>query len=529
MLATAPVALAVKPQPPAVGTACQPDGKITGRGSNSQNALQEALILGYENDVCGPVTTADPDLDTAAYASDPTLAASSSTNTQNGMVAYNWGPTATLGAAQGLETLQCRDDDYGAADIPYTSEELSTLESTPSTTWSFADPTQTNPAGTCTLPSNVAPPYPPSPAGGYPNPSDAASNLLSFPVAAGAVAVGYNLNATVCPGGLPTYSPLDLPASSVDGIFQGEYATWNQVPVWDPATQTVDTAPLAGCTTPILRIVRSDVSVTAFALMTYLAHVDSSNSLCGEANTSWTSLAYNSSTGTTNDTTFPDQTGTAGSSCPDEAAQYVQGSGGGSSNKAGVVASVAATPGSISFAELSNWTGDKNQASNFALANIQTPASTGATPTGTSQFATPGTSSSNCSTSISSGIPSNSPAGAVGLVAGDTWAADQTSPANYSDPNPSFTGTNYPVCDFLFDFVYAGIGNESGEATPVTGSSETVAGPVQGLTNDQLRTLYSYFSYVFSPAAQTLLSAAGYDPLPTSWITSERTGFQDYF
>jgi hypothetical protein len=114
-------------------------------------------------------------------------------------------------------------------------------------------------------------------------------------------------------------------------------------------------------------------------------------------------------------------------------------------------------------------------------------------------------------------------------VAGDTWAADQTSPANYSDPNPSFTGTNYPVCDFLFDFVYAGIGNESGEATPVTGSSETVAGPVQGLTNDQLRTLYSYFSYVFSPAAQTLLSAAGYDPLPTSWITSERTGFQDYF
>jgi hypothetical protein len=42
-------------------------------------------------------------------------------------------------------------------------------------------------------------------------------------------------------------------------------------------------------------------------------------------------------------------------------------------------------------------------------------------------------------------------------------------------------------------------------------------------------TLYSYMSYMFSPAAQQSDAGAGYAPLPTSWWDVLRTGFQtDY-
>jgi hypothetical protein len=54
-------------------------------------------------------------------------------------------------------------------------------------------------------------------------------------------------------------------------------------------------------------------------------------------------------------------------------------------------------------------------------------------------------------------------------------------------------------------------------------------GPEANLTADQRRTLYSYFTYLTSPAAQNSLLTAGYASLPTSWLTPIRAGFQANF
>jgi hypothetical protein len=77
--------------------------------------------------------------------------------------------------------------------------------------------------------------------------------------------------------------------------------------------------------------------------------------------------------------------------------------------------------------------------------------------------------------------------------------------------------------------------------TGVTGVTGTIAaettfayplgtgGPEANLTADQRRTLYSYFTYLTSPAAQNTLATAGYAPLPASWLTPIRQGLQANF
>src|SRR5581483_5504141 len=69
-LASAPAVFAkgVSQQSPTVGNACATDGKISGTGSTFQaNALVDAYIVGYMEDVCGPVNNAtnmNPNYDT---------------------------------------------------------------------------------------------------------------------------------------------------------------------------------------------------------------------------------------------------------------------------------------------------------------------------------------------------------------------------------------------------------------------------------------------------------------------------------
>ncbi len=53
--------------------------------------------------------------------------------------------------------------------------------------------------------------------------------------------------------------------------------------------------------------------------------------------------------------------------------------------------------------------------------------------------------------------------------------------------------------------------------------------PQAELTPDQRRTLYSYFTYVFSDAGQAALGPAGYAALPASWVSSIRSNFQADF
>ena len=76
------------------------------------------------------------------------------------------------------------------------------------------------------------------------------------------------------------------------------------------------------------------------------------------------------------------------------------------------------------------------------------------------------------------------------------------------------------------------------KASPVGGSGTIPANatvqkygvnPEAYLTADQRRTLYSYFTYVFTDAGQASLTSAGYAALPASWLSSLRANFQQSF
>jgi hypothetical protein len=62
-------------------------------------------------------------------------------------------------------------------------------------------------------------------------------------------------------------------------------------------------------------------------------------------------------------------------------------------------------------------------------------------------------------------------------------------------------------------------------------STGTVSGitPEVGLTNDQMRTLYSFMTYVLSPLGQANLASQTYDQLPGVWLGLETQGFQNNF
>ena len=146
------------------------------------------------------------------------------------------------------------------------------------------------------------------------------------------------------------------------------------------------------------------------------------------------------------------------------------------------------------------------------LANLETHDST---VTGPAVYVSPGsfTAGSNCNMGAK-GLPGSSNNDSVGLNAsGATGAADAR--PNVSDI--TFLGTGYPICALTWDFVYTRLNNGS------------VSNPIAGLTADQRRTLYSFFTYVFSPAAQSRMAVQGYDPLPTTWLTKLRLGFQANF
>jgi hypothetical protein len=73
----------------------------------------------------------------------------------------------------------------------------------------------------------------------------------------------------------------------------------------------------------------------------------------------------------------------------------------------------------------------------------------------------------------------------------------------------------------------------AGPTSPgINGACQTIAGatsPIVGMTNDQLQTLYGYFTYVLSPLGQSNLAAQTLDQLPAAWLSTEQAGFQTNF
>lgn len=116
---------------------------------------------------------------------------------------------------------------------------------------------------------------------------------------------------------------------------------------------------------------------------------------------------------------------------------------------------------------------------------------------------------------------------AVGIGTAD-WRVDPATGSPFGDI--TYAGDQWPICTFTYDFVYGGIVTSATRGTAGgAGSALISTGPLQGITWDQARTTYSYFSYVLSPAAQAFEAAQGYQQLPSSWLPTLRSGFQQNF
>jgi hypothetical protein len=112
------------------------------------------------------------------------------------------------------------------------------------------------------------------------------------------------------------------------------------------------------------------------------------------------------------------------------------------------------------------------------------------------------------------GITATSFTGVTGSVAGPTTGTDPVSLVSTTAPATSTT-------------------------PGINGACQTVGDSLSGITNDQLRTLYSYFTYMFSPLGQSLttgnaatnpnLQNQTLDPLPAPWLQFLELGFQANF
>jgi hypothetical protein len=79
------------------------------------------------------------------------------------------------------------------------------------------------------------------------------------------------------------------------------------------------------------------------------------------------------------------------------------------------------------------------------------------------------------------------------------------------------TGSLYPICGVTFGMVFTGL------------ADGTQPNAVAGLTADQRRTLYAYFSYVLSSGGQKQLLTSYYQAIPTSLLAPIRAEFQKNF
>jgi phosphate transport system substrate-binding protein len=314
--------------------------------------------------------------------------------------------------------------------------------------------------------------------GPWPNANDVQANVMSFPVAGSSVAVMVNLSAAACGGTKPT--ALNFSANTVSKLFGGDYQTWN-----DPAL-VAENASLANCNIAISRFVRFDKSGTTQVFKNFLNNADGARSgaTCDPGN-SWTNLALDA-----NNQTWP-----TGAGCTS------LGRGASSGNPA-LITAMKAVDGSVGYSDLADTVG-----SGLVLAGVRNATDTAYTSPANGLGA-------NCDFTTS--LPGSSNADAVGLNTGDNWAFDNGTGVIHEDV--TYKGSLYPICGLTFDFVFTGLNGNSGANNAIS-----------RLTANQRRTLYSYFTYVFSAAGQSKLTSQRYAALPNGWLAKLRLGFQSSF
>jgi hypothetical protein len=458
------------------------------------------------------------------------------------MIAYNYSEAGTAvnsGSGAGLQAVTCRSDAFGGTDLPYNNTQLTGMNGAPG-----AELTGTQ---TCASTYNLAnAPYQPQPT--FPPTGAGTQATMVFPIAAGADAVAANFNA-VCTTTPPSTTSFNLTSHEMDLIWQGKIDTWN-----DPALVATDPfLSTDGCTGDIQRIPRFDNSGTTAILKTTLNGINSAT-LCDGTVASldsfgaWGTLASNNPNNVWPTTASATACGNGTVAAPPV---YTSGSNGSGtlislldSTSGGAARPVASCPGGtvgpcggeggIGYAELGLW--PVPLPTGVLFAHLESHAATTAnginnnTPPAAS-FITPGSpgAASNCVKSLNTAVlpGSQSPSEAVALGGpDDDWAND--SGTDVPDPtlqfeNITYLGSGYPACGLTFDAVYTNMHDQVANAVTPSGS------PIPGMTNDQVRTLYSYFTYIFSPLAQSYLAAQTYDQLPATWLATLRLGFQQNF
>src|SRR5262249_49328164 len=154
----------------------------------------------------------------------------------------------------GRAAASCRTDAFAGVDGPYLRAELTQLKGAPGLYG-------------CNSVSGATSPYQPTP-GPYPDSSDVAGNVMTFPVAGTSVAVGVNLHASACGG--PPPGSLQFTTSMIPRLLSGDIKNWN-----NPDLRAGGVNPeLAGCNRAVVRVVRLDSSPTTAALKNYLVRAD---------------------------------------------------------------------------------------------------------------------------------------------------------------------------------------------------------------------------------------------------------------
>jgi ABC-type phosphate transport system substrate-binding protein len=496
---------------PANGVSCQAGGKVGGRGATFQKRAQDAFNAGFTSDVCGNVAD---------------------TNSGNNMVSYNvydggnGGPFSTptlTGSGYGRKAMMCRTDAFAGTDVPYNTSQLLALNGDPHAQSNYdvifgGTPGSRNcqsATGTA-FGTSFVPFYQPingsAPTTSYPNASDTAANLMSFPVAGSAVVIGVNLKGSgICSTTPP--STIQLTGKMVSLLFGGDILTWD-----DSRLETGGVnAGLANCHGAVTRVVRLDDSGTTQIFKNYLSHVDSARSgaTC-DPSTVWGAPDPPSGlAGSSPNTTWPGfvpsgsaQQGVAATgTCSALDTGDVNGNNGVLDVCNASVAGTIAIAGAVCYADL------PDQRAFTCTGTCPVVAAQIRNSTDTSYQSASQAQRANCSF----GAVTPPLANAVGLaVSGtpDTWATDNSAGDRGDVTN---TGALYPICGITFDLVYSGLSSGAG------------SGAISELSDNQRRTMYSYFTYILSSAGQANLTSKFYQALPNGLVDSLRSAFQAGF
>jgi ABC-type phosphate transport system substrate-binding protein len=460
-----------------LGQSCNSDGQIAGGGATLQTRAQVAWIQGYTNDFCGFVSGGP------AFVNSPA----------NSMVIYNGindnsqSINSINGSGAGLNLISCRAVPFAGTDTPYNNANLTALDANPGgelgtpPAWYPGTPAHCSGSTTPGLETWLNPFY--GTTGNYPNfaasaaTADQNTNIMSFPVTGTAVAIGVYFAGTA---GCPTTPQISK--TQISDLFGGKDTNWSQLG-----------GAFAGCNLAVTRVVRSDGSGTTQNFKNYLKAINPNGPLCDPTAT-WTTVA------TTNTNNWPNTAG-----CSTLTPGHSSGNPGVLDTCAGVNGQPQ-VPGSICYADLPDFEGATYQGvSGFDSAELQNGANGAFVDPLIGHHA-------NCDFSVIT-TPGPSSDGAVGLAAGDTWSTNNGSGVHQNVWNQ---GTGWPACATTFDMVYTGTSTASGT---------TAGNPIQSLTNDARRSLYSYELYVLNEG-QTLTPAILYQSLPQGLLNLEITGFK---